>query len=74
MAYYARKKSIMVMPLSKNDNIDYKNIELLRKYVIENGRIMPSRITGTAPKQQRKLAKAVKLARYLALLPYTDQH
>jgi len=74
MAYYARKKSIMVMPLSKNDNVDYKNIELLRKYVIENGRIMPSRITGTAPKQQRKLAKAVKLARYLALLPYTDQH
>ena len=74
MAYYARKKSIMVMPLSKNDNIDYKNIELLRKYVIENGRIMPSRITGTAPKQQRKLSRAIKLARYLALLPYTDQH
>lgn len=74
MAYYARKKSIMVMPLVKGDDIDYKNIELLRKYIIENGRIIPSRITGTAPKQQRQLSKAIKLAKYLALLPYTDQH
>jgi len=71
---YIRKKIITVMPLKASDNIDYKNVELLRKYIMENGRIIPSRITGTAPKQQRQLTRAIKLARYLALLPYTDQH
>ena len=71
---YIRKKPITIMPLKANDYIDYKNVELLRKYTMEGGRIIPSRITGTAPKQQRKLTRAIKLARYLALLPYTDQH
>jgi len=74
MAYYARKKTITVAPLAASEDIDYKNVELLRKYIMESGRIIPSRITGTAPKQQRKLTRAIKLARYLALLPYTDQH
>ncbi len=54
--------------------IDYKNLELLRQYVGETGKIVPSRITGTTARQQRQLALEVKRARYLGLLPYTDQH
>ncbi len=54
--------------------IDYKDLDLLRQYVTETGKIVPSRITGTSAKYQRQLATAVKRARYLALLPYTDQH
>jgi small subunit ribosomal protein S18 len=54
--------------------IDYKDLELLRQYVTETGKIVPSRITGASAKQQRQLATEVKRARYLALLPYTDQH
>ena len=54
--------------------IDYKDLDLLRQYVTETGKIVPSRITGTSARYQRQLARAVKRARYLALLPYTDQH
>jgi small subunit ribosomal protein S18 len=54
--------------------IDYKDLETLRQYVTETGKIVPSRITGTASNYQRQLSTAVKRARYLALLPYTDKH
>ncbi|HAO56461.1 MAG: 30S ribosomal protein S18 [Gammaproteobacteria bacterium] len=54
--------------------IDYKDLDLLRQYISETGKIVPSRITGTSARYQRQLARAVKRARYLALLPYTDQH
>jgi len=54
--------------------IDYKDLDLLKQYISETGKIVPSRITGTSAKYQRQLALAVKRARYLALLPYTDQH
>ena len=54
--------------------IDYKNLDLLKDYITETGKIVPSRITGTSARYQRQLARAVKRARYLALLPYTDQH
>jgi small subunit ribosomal protein S18 len=54
--------------------IDYKDLNLLKAYVSESGKIVPSRITGTSAKYQRQLAKAVKRARFLALLPYTDAH
>ncbi len=54
--------------------IDYKDISTLKSYITETGKIVPSRITGTAAKYQRQLASAVKRARFLALLPYTDQH
>lgn len=50
--------------------IDYKDIKLLQRYVSEKGKIMPSRITAVSRKKQRELAKAVKRARFLALLPY----
>jgi small subunit ribosomal protein S18 len=54
--------------------IDYKDLNLLKAYVTETGKIVPSRITGTKANYQRQLATAVKRARYLALLPYTDRH
>jgi small subunit ribosomal protein S18 len=54
--------------------IDYKDIPLLKEYITESGKIVPSRITGTSAKYQRKLAEAIKIARYLALLPYCDRH
>jgi small subunit ribosomal protein S18 len=54
--------------------IDYKDLELLKQYITETGKIVPSRITGTKSFYQRQLATAIKRARFLALLPYTDQH
>ena len=54
--------------------IDYKDIDLLKQYITETGKIVPSRITGTKAKYQRPLARAVKRARFLALLPYSDAH
>ncbi len=54
--------------------VDYKDINILRRYITETGKIVPSRITGVSAKYQRQLAQAIKLARFLALMPYTDQH
>ena len=54
--------------------IDYKDLDTLKSYISETGKIIPSRNTGTKPRYQRQLATAVKRARYLALLPYSDQH
>jgi small subunit ribosomal protein S18 len=52
--------------------IDYKDLNVLKQYIGESGKIVPSRITGTKAKYQRQLATAVKRARFLSLLPYTD--
>src|SRR5262247_317560 len=54
--------------------IDYKDVELLKDFINENGRIIPARITGTKSHYQRQLSDAIKRARFLALLPYTDLH
>ena len=54
--------------------VDYKQVDLLQDFITENGKIIPARITGTKAHYQRQLAVAVKRARFLALLPYTDQH
>jgi small subunit ribosomal protein S18 len=54
--------------------IDYKDIDVLKDFVQENGKIMPARITGTKARYQRQLSTAIKRARFLALLPYTDLH
>ena len=72
-AFFRRRKSC---PFSGKDapRIDYKDVRLLQGFVSERGKIVPSRITGTKSHYQRQLAVAVKRARYLALLPYTDQH
>ena len=55
-------------------DIDYKDLELLRHYITETGKIMPARVSGTPAKYQRQLAIAIKRARYLSLLPYCDNH
>lgn len=62
-------------PLSGEEapKIDYKDIELLQRYISERGRITPSRISSISLKKQRELAKAIKRARHLALLPYVAQ-
>jgi small subunit ribosomal protein S18 len=54
--------------------VDYKDIGVLKDFINENGKIIPARITGTKARYQRQLSVAIKRARYLALLPYTDVH
>jgi small subunit ribosomal protein S18 len=54
--------------------IDYKDLNTLKGYVTETGKLIPSRNTGTKAHYQRQLTRAVKLARFLALMPYTDAH
>ena len=54
--------------------IDYKDIDTLKDFITENGKIIPARITGTKARYQRQLSAAIKRARFLALLPYTDKH
>jgi len=58
----------------KIEQVDYKDVDLLRDFITENGKIMPARITGTKTRFQRQLSTAIKRACYLALLPYTDLH
>lgn len=56
------------------DHIDYKDIDTLRDFITDNGKIIPARLTGTKAHYQRQLDTAIKRARFLALLPYTDNH
>ncbi|HRK57618.1 MAG TPA: 30S ribosomal protein S18 [Burkholderiaceae bacterium] len=56
------------------DQIDYKDVDVLRDFIAENGKIIPARLTGTKSHYQRQLDAAIKRARFLALLPYCDNH
>ncbi len=67
---FFRRKKTCPFSGSKAQTIDYKDVRMLGRYVSERGKMMPSRITAVSQKQQRKLAQAVKRARFLALLPY----
>ena len=58
----------------KVEQIDYKDVEVLKEYIQENAKIIPARLTGTKAGYQRQLGVAIKRARFLALLPYTDNH
>lgn len=75
MANFSRRsrKSCPFGSVAATD-IDYKDVATLKRYITETGTIVPSRITGVSSKYQRMLAKAIKRARFLALLPFTDQH
>jgi small subunit ribosomal protein S18 len=73
MAFHRRKKQCKFKS-GKSINIDYKDLSTLKLYITESGLIVPSRITGTSAKYQRQLAAAIKIARFLALIPYCDQH
>ncbi|GGB36115.1 MULTISPECIES: 30S ribosomal protein S18 [Oceanisphaera] len=74
MARFFRRRKFCRFTADGVTEIDYKDIATLKNYVTESGKIVPSRITGTRAKFQRQLARAIKRARYLALLPYTDLH
>jgi small subunit ribosomal protein S18 len=74
MSRFFRRKKYCRFTAENVDEIDYKDINTLRSYITETGKIVPSRITGTSAKYQRQLARAIKRARYLALLPYSDAH
>ena len=71
---FSRRKKFCRFTAEGVKYIDYKDLATLKGYVTETGKIVPSRITGTKSFYQRQLAVAVKRARFLALLPYTDQH
>jgi small subunit ribosomal protein S18 len=74
MFRYYRYKKFPTFTAKEVQKIDYKNVDFLKMYIMETGRIIPSRVTGTPERYQRLLAKSIKQARFLALLPYTDQH
>ncbi|CAN1209152.1 30S ribosomal protein S18 [Tumidithrix helvetica PCC 7403] len=69
MSFYRKRLS----PINPKDPIDYKDVDLLRKYITERGKILPRRITGLTAKQQRQLTTAIKQARVVALLPFINK-
>jgi small subunit ribosomal protein S18 len=74
MARFFRRRRYCRFTVEGIKEIDYKDLNTLKAYITETGKIVPSRITGTKSRYQRQLATAIKRARYLALLPYSDSH
>lgn len=74
MARFFRRKKFCRFTAEGFKEIDYKDLGVLKANVTESGKIVPSRITGTKARFQRQLSTAIKRARYLALLPYSDSH
>ena len=74
MARFFRRRRYCRFTVEGVKEIDYKDLNTLKAYITETGKIVPSRITGTKSRYQRQLAAAIKRARYLALLPYSDSH
>lgn len=74
MARYFRRKRFCKFTAEGFTEIDYKDLNTLKAYVSENGKIMPSRVSGTKARYQRQLSTAIKRARFLALIPYCDSH
>ncbi|ALP52982.1 30S ribosomal protein S18 [Candidatus Tenderia electrophaga] len=74
MARYFRRRKFCRFTAEGVKEIDYKDLNTLKSYVTETGKIVPSRITGTKARYQRQLSTAIKRARYIALLPYSDAH
>jgi small subunit ribosomal protein S18 len=74
MAKFFRRRRYCKFTAEGVKEIDYKDLNTLKAYITETGKIVPSRITGTSARYQRQLSRAVKRARYLALLPYSDAH
>ena len=65
-----RRKKVCYFTANKIEHIDFKDVDLLKRFITERGKILPRRITGTSAKYQRKLAIAIKRARHMALLPF----
>lgn len=74
MSRYFRRKKFCRFTAEGITQVDYKDLGILKNYVAENGKIVPSRVTGTKARYQRQLTTAIKRARYLALVPYCDAH
>jgi small subunit ribosomal protein S18 len=74
MSKFFRRKKFCRFTAEGVTEIDYKDLVTLRQYITETGKIVPSRITGTKARYQRQLSTAIKRARFLALLPYCDNH
>jgi small subunit ribosomal protein S18 len=74
MATQFRRKKYCYFTANKIKEIDYKDVYLLKRFVTESGKIVPSRITGTKAKYQRQLTRAIKRARFLSLLQFCDKH
>lgn len=74
MSKFFRRKKFCRFTAEDVVEIDYKDLNTLRQYVSETGKIVPSRITGTKARYQRQLSTAIKRARFLALIPYCDNH
>ncbi|WP_461207323.1 30S ribosomal protein S18 [Clostridium sp. DL1XJH146] len=66
-----KKKKVCSFCADKSANIDYKDVNKLKKYITERGKILPRRISGTCAKHQRELTKEIKIARNMALLPFS---
>ena len=69
-----RRRAVCYFTTNNIHDIDYKDVDLLQRFITENGKIIPCKISGTRNFFQRRLAKAIKRARYIGLLPYTDLH
>jgi small subunit ribosomal protein S18 len=67
---FRRRKKVCYFTQNKMTNIDFKDVELLKRFITERGKILPRRVTGTSSKWQRPLAVAIKRARHMALLPF----
>ena len=74
MAKFVRRRKFCKFTAEGIKEIDYKDLDILKGFVSESGKIVPRRITGTKSRYQRQLSEAIKRARYIALLPYTDSH
>jgi len=74
MSRFIRRKKFCRFTADGVKNIDYKDLGTLKGYISETGKIVPSRITGTGAKYQRQLSTAIKRARLIALLPFSDSH
>ena len=69
-----KRKKFCRFTVANVDQVDYKDVDTLKDFIQENGKIMPARLTGTRAHYQRQVDTAIKRARYLALSPYTDLH
>jgi small subunit ribosomal protein S18 len=74
MAHYFRRRRYCRFTEEGIEQVDYKDTAILKDFITETGKIVPSRVTGTKAKYQRQLSTAIKRARYIALLPYSDNH
>ncbi|MDY0210440.1 MAG: 30S ribosomal protein S18 [Tenericutes bacterium HGW-Tenericutes-8] len=70
---FKRRRKVCFFTQNKVDHIDFKDVELLKRFISDRGKILPRRVTGTSAKWQRPLAVAIKRARHMALLPFVKE-